>query len=184
MTKIDFGVAVFVGSLRRDSINQRLANAIGHLAPPELSLYPVEIGELPFYNGDLESDRPAAVRRFTAECARADAYLFVMPEYNRSVPAVLKNAIDWGSKPQAENVWRDKPALITGTSPGVIGTAVGQGHLRQILAVLGGHVMGGEAYINFKPGLLDDDNHIQVHSTQEFLQDYLDRFASFVRRLN
>ena len=183
MAKIEFDVAVLVGSLRKESLNKRLAAAIGHIAPPELSLRRVEIGDLPFYNGDLESDRPEAVRRFTAECARADAFLFVMPEYNRSVPAVLKNAIDWGSKPMDENVWRDKPALITGTSPGAIGTAVGQQHLRQILGILGASVMGGEAYLSFKPGLLDEDNRIQNDSTRAFLQAYLDQFASFVRRL-
>jgi len=104
------------------------------------------------YNGDLEVDRPAAVRRFTDECNRAEAFLVVMPEFNRSLPAVLKNAIDWGSKPLTENVWRDKPIAMTGTSPGAIGTAVGQQHLRQILGILGAAVLGGEAYISFKPG--------------------------------
>ncbi len=101
-----------------------------------------------------EGDRPASVRGFTAEVASTDALLVLTPEHNPSIPAVLKNAIDWGSKPMDQNVWRGKPAAITGTSPGAIGAAVGQQHLRQILGILGATVMGGEAYISFRPDLL------------------------------
>ena len=143
----------------------------------------VQIDDLPMYNQDLEGDRPASVRRFTAEVAATDALLVLTPEHNRSLPAVLKNAIDWGSKPADQNVWRGKPAAITGTSPGAIGAAVGQQHLRQILGILGSLVMGGEAYISFKPDLLDADGNIAVEATRIFLKAYMDQFASLVAKL-
>ncbi|MCA2276748.1 NAD(P)H-dependent oxidoreductase [Mycobacterium intracellulare] len=176
-------VALLVGSLRRESINRKLANAIVDLAPPGLKFFEVPVGDLPIYNGDLEEDRPAAVRRFTDEIRKAEAIFVVMPEFNRSLPAVLKNAIDWGSKPIGQNVWLDKPVAMTGTSPGAIGTAVGQQHLRQILGVLGASVLGGEAYISFKPGLIGPDGKITDPSTEQFLKTYLERFASFADKL-
>jgi chromate reductase len=171
-----YDVAVLVGSLRRESINRRLA-------PPTLALREVPLAELPMYNGDLESQRPDSVNRFTAEVARADAVLMVMPEYNRSLPAVLKNAIDWGSKPMDRNVWRDKPLAMAGTSPGAIGTAVGQQHLRQIMGILGAVVLGGEAYLSFKPGLIDADGAVSDESTAKFLAAYIARFAALTERL-
>jgi chromate reductase, NAD(P)H dehydrogenase (quinone) len=143
----------------------------------------VQIDDLPIYNQDLEGDRPASVRRFTAEVGGTDALLVITPEHNRSLPAVLKNAIDWGSKPMDQNVWKGKPAAITGTSPGAIGAAVGQQHLRQILGILGSLVMGGEAYISFKPDLLDADGTIAVEATRTFLKAYMDQFASLVAKL-
>jgi chromate reductase, NAD(P)H dehydrogenase (quinone) len=106
-----------------------------------------------------------------------------MPEFNRSLPAVLKNAIDWGSKPVTENVWRDKPVAMTGTSPGAIGTAVGQQHLRQILGILGAAVLGGEAYICYKPDLIGSDGRLQDPTTEAFLRAYLERFAVFAGKL-
>lgn len=178
-----YQVAVLVGSLRRDSINRKLAVAATRLAPPSLSFYTVDLSELPMYNGDLEGNRPETVRRFTAECARADAFFLVTPEYNRSLPAVLKNAIDWGSKPMNQNVWSDKPVAITGTSMGAIGTAVAQQHLRQIMGILGSAVMGGEAYITFKPELIDAQGDIAIDATREFLRAYLVRFANFTAKL-
>ena len=178
-----YQVAVLVGSLRCESINRKLATAMMKLAPPSLSFYMVELGDLPMYNGDLEADRPEAVKRFAAECARADAFLLVMPEHNRSLPAVLKNAIDWGSKPMDKNVWRDKPVAMSGTSPGAIGTAVGQQHLRQIMGILGAAVLGGEAYITFKPELIDARGNITTDSTREFLSAYMARFAVFTSKL-
>lgn len=176
-------VAVIVGSLRRESINRLLAKAITQLAPPSLEFYHVALDNLPMYDGELEIKRPDAVIRFTADCARADALLIVMPEHNRSLPAVLKSAIDWGSKPIEKNVWRDKPIAITGTSPGSIGTAIGQQHLRQILSVLGASVLGGEAYISFKPDLISAMGEITDEGTRNFLQAYITRFASFAARL-
>lgn len=178
-----YDVAVLVGSLRRESINRNLARALAKLAPPELVFREVSLADLPMYNGDLEGQRPDSVNRFTAEVARADAVLMVMPEYNRSLPAVLKNAIDWGSKPMPQNVWRDKPLAMAGTSPGAIGTAVGQQHLRMIMGILGAAVLGGEAYLSFKPGLIDADGQIVDDSTAQFLAAYMARFASFTTRL-
>lgn len=178
-----FDVAIIVGSNRRESINRKLAEALVRLAPPTLACRFVQIDDLPMYNGDLEPDRPDSVRRFTAEVAKAEGLLIVMPEHNRSLPAVLKNAIDWGSKPMESNVWRNKPTAITGTSPGAIGTAVGQQHLRQILGVLGGAVLGGEAYLQFKPDLIDANGMVTNEGTRKFLKEYVDRFGNFVRAL-
>jgi len=176
-------VAVIVGSLRRESINRKLATAITRVAPPSLRFRHLSLDELPMYNGDLEGQRPEAVDRFTAECAAAEAFLIVMPEFNRSLPAVLKNAIDWGSKPMDRNVWRDKPVAMSGTSPGAIGTAVGQQHLRQIMGILGASVLGGEAYLSFKPEMIDAQGDFADASTRKFIADYMARFSVFVDKL-
>ncbi|MHC0054657.1 NADPH-dependent FMN reductase [Actibacterium sp. D379-3] len=179
-----YDVALLVGSFRTGSLNQRLADALVRLAPETLRFQQVPMADLPFYNGDLEPGRTDAITRFTSAIAAADAVLIVTPEYNRSIPAVLKNAIDWASKPMEANVWRDMPVTSTGTSPGAIGTAVGQQHLRQVLAVLGAHVMPGESYISFKsPDLISEDGDIGDDSTKAFLKAYIDRFAGYVARL-
>ena len=176
-------VGIIVGSNRRESINRRLAKALAELASDRLDFGWIGIDALPMYNQDLEADRPETVRRFTAEVARFPALLFVTPEHNRSVPAVLKNALDWGSKPTDQNVWRGKVAAITGTSFGAIGTAVGQQHLRQILAILGVLVMGGEAYISFRPEPVDDDGNFLDESKRAFCKAYMDQFAALVTKL-
>ena len=176
-------VGVIVGSNRRESINRRLALALTKLASDRLEFGWIRIDDLPMYNQDLESHRPETVHRFTAEVARFPALLFVTPEHNRSLPAVLKNAIDWGSKPTDRNVWRGKTAAITGASFGVIGTAVGQQHLRQILAILGVTVMGGEAYVSFKPEPVDLEGNFLDDGKRVFLEAYMDQFASLVARL-
>jgi chromate reductase, NAD(P)H dehydrogenase (quinone) len=176
-------VGIIVGSNRRESINRRLAKALAKLASDRLDFGWIGIDALPMYNQDLEADRPEPVRRFTAEVARFPALLFVTPEHNRSVPAVLKNAIDWGSKPSEQNVWRGRIAAITGTSFGAIGTAVGQQHLRQMLAVLGVLVMGGEAYISFRPEPVDDDGNFLDESKRAFCRAYMDQFAALVTKL-
>ena len=178
-----FDIAVIVGSNRRESINRRLAQALVALAPATLACRFVPIDELPMYNGDLEPNRPESVRRFTDAVARADGLLIVMPEHNRSLPALLKNAIDWGSKPMESNVWRNKPTAIAGTSPGAIGTAVGQQHLRHILGILGSVVLGGELYLQFKPELIDADSQVTNEGTRKFLHDYVSRFARLVQQL-
>ncbi len=178
-----YPVAVLVGSLRRESINRQLATAMTKLAPASLSFYTVELGELPLYNGDLEESRPESVTRFTAQCARADAFFIVTPEHNRSLPAALKNALDWGSKPMDQNVWRDKPVALSGASPGGAGTAIGQQHLRQIMgSILGSAVLGGEIYITYKPELIDAQGNIAIESTRQFLTTYMERFAAFVAK--
>jgi chromate reductase, NAD(P)H dehydrogenase (quinone) len=183
VTLIKPAVGIIVGSNRRESINRRLAKALAKLASDRLDFVWIGIDDLPMYNQDLEADRPESVRRFTADVAQVPALLFVTPEHNRSIPAVLKNAIDWGSKPTDKNVWRDKVAAITGTSIGAIGTAVGQQHLRQVLAVLGVLVMGGEAYITFRPDPVDDDGNFLDDSKRAFCDAYMERFASLVTRL-
>lgn len=181
MTKPQVGI--IVGSNRRESINRRLAKALAKFASDKLDFGWIAIDDLPMYNQDLEDDRPPDVRRFTAEVTRYPALLFVSPEHNRSLPAVLKNAIDWGSKPTEQNVWRGKIAAITGTSFGAIGTAVGQQHLRQILGILGVLVMGGEAYISFRPDPVDEDGNFVDESKRAFCKAYMDQFAALVSRL-
>lgn len=183
MTKNPIDVAILVGSLRRESTNRKLAQAMTRMAPDTLAFRFIELDALPMYNGDLEGNRPDAVNRFTAECARAEAFLLVMPEYNRSLPAVLKNAIDWGSKPMDKNVWRDKPVAMSGTSPGAIGTAAGQQHLRQILGILSASVVGGEAYLPFSKDLFDADGNFANAATRDFVTAYLQRFATFTAKL-
>src|SRR5262249_53019551 len=142
-----FKVAVIVGSNRRESVNRRLAHALTRLDADKLAFSFVQIDDLPLYNQDLEAELPKSVARFKSEIAAADGLLFVTPEHNRSIPAVLKNAIDWGARPYGQNSWSGKPGAITGTSPGAIGAAIAQQHLRQVLGNLGVLVMGGEAYI-------------------------------------
>ncbi|KAA2284858.1 NADPH-dependent FMN reductase [Arenimonas fontis] len=181
MDKLD--LAVIVGSNRRESINRRLARALVRLAGDRVQARFIRIDDLPIYNQDLEPGRTPEVHRFTAELARAEAILIVTPEHNRSIPAVLKNAIDWGSKPADRNVWRDKVVAITGASPGAIGTAVGQQHLRQVLGALGALVVGGEAYVSFKPDLVEADDRIAVEATREFLGQWLDRFLGVASRM-
>ena len=177
-------IAVIVGSNRRGSLNAKLAQALAALGADKLSVRFVRIDDLPLYNPDLEAELPASVVRFKSEIAAADGLLVVTPEHNRSIPAVLKNAIDWGARPYGQNSWAGKVAAITGTSPGAIGTALAQQHLRQILGILSVLVMGGEAYIAFKPGLVDDAGQVSDESTRKFLKDFVDQFASLVSRLS
>lgn len=178
-----FRLAIVVGSNRRESINRKLAESMARLLPANCEISYPQIDDLPMYNMDLENERPASVSRFTSEIAAADAVLVVTPEHNRSLPAVLKNAIDWGSKPMDKNVWRDKPTAIAGTSRGAIGTAVGQQHLRQILGILGAVVLGGEAYIQFKPDFVNADGEVADPDSRAFLQAYIDRFMVLVEKL-
>jgi chromate reductase, NAD(P)H dehydrogenase (quinone) len=170
-------IAVVVGSSRRDSINRKLAEAFARLAGEKLAIRFVRIDDLPMFNQDLESPPPTSVARFKAESEAADAFLIFAPEHNRSIPALLKNAIDWGTRPSGQNSWAGKPAAVTGTSPGAIGTAIAQQHLRQVLGDLGALVMGGEAYVSFRPDLIDDNRVITDAGTRAFLQSFADRFA-------
>jgi chromate reductase, NAD(P)H dehydrogenase (quinone) len=179
-----FNIAVIVGSNRRDSLNRKLAQAIAKLGAAKLNFKFVQIDDLPLFNQDLEAAPPAGMLRLKSELAAADGLLVVTPEHNRSIPAVLKNAIDWAARPQGQNSWAGKPAAITGTSPGAIGTAVAQQHLRQILGDLGVLVMGGEAYIIYKPDLIDEKGEIANDSTRAFLQAFIDRFAALMARLD
>jgi chromate reductase, NAD(P)H dehydrogenase (quinone) len=177
-------VAVIVGSNRRESINRKLALALIKLGAGKFAAKVVRIDDLPLYNQDLEASLPAEVVRFKNELGAADGVLIVTPEHNRSMPTVLKNAIDWGARPYGKNSWAGKPAFITGTSPGAIGSALAQQHLRNVLVSLGVFLLGGEAYVTFKPNLIDEHGNIGDESTQKFLQGFVDRFATLVERLS
>jgi chromate reductase len=182
MAMAQFKIALIVGSNRRESLNRRLAEALAKLGAPGLDFKLVQIDDLPLYNQDDEADLPASVVRFKSEIAAADGIVFVTPEHSRSIPAVLKNALDWGARPWGKNSWTGKLAAVTGTSPGAIGTALAQQHLRQILGAQGVLLMGGETYITFKPGLIADDGTVTDASTRAFLQSFLDQFAALVAR--
>jgi chromate reductase len=176
-------IAIIVGSTRRDSINRQLAKALAKLGGDRLDFTFVEIGDLPLYNQDLENDLPAPVARMKAQLEAADGVLIVTPEHNRSIPAALKNAIDWGTRPWGKSSWPGKIAAVIGTSPGAIGTAVAQSHLRNVLgSILGLLVMGGEHYVTFKPELIAADGAVADASTQKFLSDFIAQFASLVSR--
>jgi chromate reductase len=177
-------LAVIVGSNRRDSINRKLAQALTKLGADKFDASFVRIDDLPMFNQDLEGNLPAEVVRFKTELARADGVLIVTPEHDRSIPAVLKNAVDWGARPWGKNSWTGKPAFITGTSPGAIGSALAQQHLRSVMTGLGMILQGGEAYVTFKPDLVDDQGNIGDESTRKFLQGFLDQFASLVGHLS
>ena len=177
-----FKVALIVGSNRRESVNRKLAQALAKLGTLGLGFHVVQIDDLPLYNQDNEGNLPASVVRFKSEIAAADGLIFVTPEHSRSIPTVLKNAIDWGTRPWGRNSWTGKLAAVTGTSPGAIGTALAQQHLRQVLGAQGVLLMGGETYITFKPGLIDADNNVTDESTRGFLRSFLDQFAGLVAR--
>jgi chromate reductase, NAD(P)H dehydrogenase (quinone) len=177
------GIAVIVGSNRRDSINRKLAQALVRLGAGKFDANFARIDDLPMYNQDNEGNLPPEVVRFKDDLARADGVLIVTPEHDRSIPAVLKNAIDWGARPWGKNSWTGKPAFITGTSPGAIGSALAQQHLRSVMTGLGMILLGGEAYVTFKPNLIDEDGSIGDDSTKKFLQDFVARFAHLVFRL-
>lgn len=174
-------VAVIVGSLQANSMNCRLAQALAKLAAGKLELSLVKIDDVPLYNQDLEANLPAPVARFKAEVEAADAVLFVTPEYNRSIPGVLKNLIDWGSRPYGKGSWGGKVAGIVGTSPGAIGTAAAQQDLRKLLTIFDMRLMGQpEVYFQTKPGLIDDSFTVTDEGTRKFLQGYVDKFAAFI----
>jgi len=178
-------VAVFVGSSRPGSLNRKLAKALARLGADKLDLQVVEIDDLPFFDPQRENNLPASVQRVKDAIAASDAVLFVTPEYNRGVPAVLKNVIDWGTRPWGTNVWDGKLATVTGTSPGVIGTAVAQHQMRTMLTAVGALVMGQpEVYLAFKPDLIDDEGNVADEQTAAFLRGYLDKFASLAARLS
>jgi chromate reductase, NAD(P)H dehydrogenase (quinone) len=173
-------VSVLVGSLRKGSLNAKLAQALGGLAGDRLEFdYPSL--DLPLYNDDLWETPPDGVLTLKESIKAADAVLFVTPEYNRSFTPAIKNAIDWGSRPRADACWPGKPAGIVGASPGKIGTAVAQAQLRSILGHVGMILMGQpEVYLQVPKGLFDDDGTITDASTATFLSTYLERFAAFI----
>jgi chromate reductase len=177
-----FKTAIVVGSNRRESINRKLAQALAKLGSDTLDFKFVQIDDLPLYNQDNEGNLPAGVVRFKSEIAAADGVLFVTPEHSRSIPAVLKNAIDWGARPWGKNSWTGKVVAVTGTSPGAISTALAQQHLRQILGAQGVVLLGGEVYLQFKPALIDANDVITDEATRGFLKGFLDQFAVLLGR--
>lgn len=174
-------VVVLVGSLRRDSLNRKLAKAAAGLAPSSLRLSIVEIGQLPFYNQDDEASPPAAWVAFRDRIRAADGVLFVTPEYNRSVPAALKNAIDVGSRPYGQSAWTGKPVAVISGSPGAIGGFGANHHLRQSFVFLDMPAMQQpEAYIGSADKLFDADGKLTNDSTRKFLQAFLQAFDKWI----
>ena len=182
MSKV-YTIAVLVGSLRKQSINRKVAQALAQLAPANLKLSIVEIGELPLYNEDLDgSAPPAAYSTFRQQVAAADAVLFVTPEYNRSVPAALKNAIDVGSRPYGQSVWSGKPGAVISVSPGAIGGFGANHHLRQSLVFLDVPCMQQpEAYLGGAGSAFDEAGKLS-EKTQPFLQTFIDAYGQWVTK--
>ena len=177
----NYKVALFVGSLRKESINRKLALAITKLAPERFSFEHIVIGDLPLHNQDDEANPPPTVARLKRQIEAADALLFVTPEYNRSIPGVLKNAIDSASRPPSKNPFARKPAGVIGTSPGAIGTALAQYHLRTVLGALGVATLSQpDAFIQFSEGLIDDTGHVSNDKTKQFLQTWVDGYVAWV----
>src|SRR6187455_2365711 len=171
-------IAVVVGSIRKDSNNRKLALALAGLAPQGFSFEHVQIGDLPLYNQDHDGSPSESVKRLKSHVAGAQGVLFVTPEYNRSIPGVLKNALDHGSRPYGQSAWSGKPCGVIGTSSGAAGTALAQQHLRNVLAYLDMPTLGQpEAFIQFKDGLIDEHGKITVEATQKFLQNWVDRYT-------
>src|SRR5881227_1639918 len=177
-------VAVIVGSLRKESLNRKMAHAAIGLAPPSLALELVEIGALSLYNQDLEAAPPDAWVAFRQRVARAQALLFVTPEYNRSVPGSLKNAIDVGSRPYGQSAWSGKPGAVISVSPGAIGGFGANHHLRQSLVFLNVPAMQQpEAYIGGANKLFDAGGKLTNEGTRDFLQKFLQAFAQWIERI-
>ena len=179
-----YKVGYFVGSLASNSINRLLAKALVRLAPPELEMSEIPIKDLPLYSSDYDADFPPVARALKQAIADVDGVLFVTPEYNRSIPGGLKNAIDWASRPWGKNSFARKPSGVIGTSPGAIGTAVAQQSLRGVLCFCNSPLMNQvEAYIQFKPGLITPDGEVTNDSTREFLRKYMEELNAFVARV-
>ncbi len=177
-----YKIAVVVGSLRADSFNRKLADGLARLAPAQFQFTQLQIGDLPLYNQDDDANQAPAVKRLKAEVSASQGLLFITPEYNRSIPGVLKNAIDHASRPYGQNAWAGKPAAVIGVSVGAIGTALAQQHLRNVLAYLDVPTMGQpEAFIQSKDGLFNSDGSIGAGS-EKFLKDWLNKFAEWVQR--
>ena len=177
-----YQISVLVGSLRKDSFNRKLANAIVKLAPSEFSFKQVQIDDLPLYNQDDDGNPAEPVKRLKGEIAASQGLLFVTPEYNRSIPGVLKNAIDQASRPYGQSAWAGKPAGVLGASVGAIGTALAQQHLRNILAYLDVPTLGQpEAFIHAKEGLFDEVGNISEGS-KKFLQGWMDHYVAWVKK--
>jgi chromate reductase len=178
-----YDIAVIVGSLRKDSFNRKLANALPKLVPSEFRFRQLEIGNLPLYNQDDDGNQADSVKQLKADVQNASALLFITPEYNRSIPGVLKNALDHGSRPYGQNAWAGKPGAVIGVSVGAIGTALAQQHLRNVLSYLDVAVMGQpEAFLHMRDGMFDEQGNIG-EASREFVQKWVDAYVAWVKRL-
>jgi chromate reductase len=178
-------IGYVVGSLRKDSWNRKLANALIKLGPADFNFKELRIGDLPLYNQDDDRSQAPEVQRLKSELRGVDAVLFITPEYNRSVPGVLKNALDHASRPYGQSAWAGKPAGIIGASIGAVGSAVAQLHLRTILAYLDMPTLGQpEAYIQVKEGFFDEAGNIANPESRKFLHGWMDKYAAWVKRLS
>jgi chromate reductase len=179
-----YQIAVIVGSLRRESLNRKLADAIAKLAPADFSFTQLQIGDLPLYNQDDDATQASCVKRLKADIVASQGLLFVTPEYNRSIPGVLKNAIDHASRPYGQSAWAGKPAAIVGASAGAMGTSMAQQHLRNILAVLDMPTLGlPEVFIHAKDGFFDKNGNV-TEENKKFLQKWMDQYVAWVRKLS
>ncbi len=179
-THMTYKIGVIVGSLSKDSINRKLAKALEKLAPDTLEFVDVPIANLPLYNWDLDDDYPLEAVSFKETIARMDALLYVTPEYNRSIPGALKNAIDWASRPHGQGVL-GRPSAVIGASGGNLSSAVGQQHLKQILMFMNAPQMAQpEGYVHFTPGLIDDEGNVSSKGTEDFLSSWMKAFSNFV----
>jgi chromate reductase len=179
-----YKVGYFVGSLAKGSINRLLSKALVRLAPEHLEMVEIPIRDLPLYSYDYDADYPPEARAFKRAIAEVDGVLFVTPEYNRSIPGALKNAIDWASRPWGQNSFARKPSAVIGASPGAIGTALAQQSLRGVLCFCNSPLMNTvEAYIHFTPVLIDDEGNVGNERTAEFLRNYMREYAAFVQRV-
>lgn len=179
----NYRIAVIVGSLRRESINRKLADAVQKMGPAELSFQQLRIDDLPLYNQDDDANQSDTVKRLKAEIASSQGLLFVTPEYNRSMPGVLKNAIDHASRPYGQNAWSGKPGGVLSASIGKPGGAMAQQHLRNCLAYLDVPTLGQpEAFIHVPKGFFDATGNIADPDTQKFLQGWMDRYVAWVKK--
>lgn len=178
----DSKIAIVIGSIRKDSVNRKLASALVGLAPENFSFKLVELGALPLYNQDEEMSPTSSVSEFKNLISESKGVLFVTPEYNRSIPGSLKNAIDHGSRPYGKSVWAGKAAGIIGASPGAIGTALAQQHLRTILSHLNMNTMGQpEGFVQIRDGFFDEKGAIANADTEKFLRSWIERYCAFVQ---
>jgi len=179
-----YKVGYFVGSLSSTSINRALSRALVRLAPHDMEFTEVPIGNLPLYSPDFDSAFPPEAQALKDAIAASDAVLFVTPEYNRSIPGALKNAIDWASRPWGQNSFHHMPAAVIGASPGQIGTAMAQQSLRAVLSFCNARQMTApEAYITLRPGLITDDGEVTNESTATFLADFMQEFRVHTERV-
>jgi chromate reductase len=179
-----YKIGYFVGSLASGSINRTLSQALIRLAPEDLEFTEIPIKDLPLYSYDYDADYPPEGRALKDAIQASDGILFVSPEYNRSIPGALKNAIDWGSRPWGTNSFARKPTGIIGASPGSIGTAVMQSSMRAVLSFLDAPQLNApEAYVKFNPDAFGDDGQVKDDSTAAFLRHYMEEYAAFVQRV-